>query len=448
MEEGEDCKGVSRSTSQLIPVPQLSAWRRAFILGVLNGVAFQVGFSFSHPSTVFVTFATRLIDSELGAGLVGMIAGAGWFLPQLLVVGYLESQPYKMPIYRFTSMLRLFSWALMMISILAFIRISKAMTAFCFFSFYAMFMLMGGVGGLAFMDIVTRTIPPRRRGAFWGARNLFGGLLGIFAGAAVREILAMEKTLPFPNNYLLLMLLSLISYAVAFSLFILIDEPADPLIQPRMRLISEFKDLLKLLREHREFRLLILTRLVLDSSSIAGPFYATFSVRALKAPDSVMGTFLILQTVAGSLFTPLWSYINDAKGSTVATRLCILLLPIVPVVALAVSTINAVYGTCEWMLMAWMVLYALIGAISSGPGIAFTNYLLELAEAERRSLLIASFNTIDGLVMFFPLLGGFIVYSLGYHAVFGCAALSTLSAIIIARGLFERSKALRHGSDL
>ncbi|MCS7253832.1 MAG: hypothetical protein RMK18_09325 [Armatimonadota bacterium] len=430
-----NCK-LDGDSAALIPVPQLRAWRRAFAFGVLNGAAFQLGFSFSHPSTVLVTFATRLTNSELGAGLIGTIAGAGWFLPQLFVVSYIESQPYKMPIYRLASTLRLLSWAMMMLTTIAFFGASKMLTAICFFLFYAFFMLMGGVAGLAFMDIVTRTIPPRRRGAFWGARNLFGGLLGVLSGLIVREILAMERALPFPNNYMLLMLFSLISYAIAFSLFMVIDEPPDLLTQPRLKLIGELRDLFKLLRDNRQFRLLILTRLILDSSSIAGPFYATFAIRVLGAHDSVMGTFLILQTITGLLFTPFWSYINDAKGCATATRVCIFLLPIVPLMAFAISAVSVISGSGDWMLTAWMIIYALIGAISSGPGIAFTNYLLELAETERRPLLIASFNTIDGLVMFFPMLGGLIVHSIGYHAVFGFAAISALCAIVIAKGLF------------
>lgn len=438
MEGDGNCSKSSGDSAAIVPIPQLSAWRRIFALGVLNGVAFQLGFSLSHPSTVLVAFATRLVNSEFGAGLIGTIAGAGWFLPQLFIVGYIESQPYKMPIYRLASTLRLLSWAMMMLTTIAFISASKALAAVCFFTFYAIFMLMGGIAGLAFMDIVTRTIPPRRRGAFWGARNLFGGLLGMLSGFIVKEILAMEKVLSFPNNYMLLMLFSLISYAIAFSLFMLIDEPPDLLVQPRLKFIGELKDLLRLLRENRQFRLFMLVRLVLDSSSIAGPFYATFAVRVLNAHDSIMGTFLILQTATSLLFTPLWSYINDAKGSATAMRMCILLLPIVPLMAFAISTISATIGCSDWMLTAWMAIYALIGAISSAPGIAFTNYLLELAETERRPLLIASFNTIDGLVMFFPMLGGFIVHSIGYHAVFGCAALSTLCTIIIAKGLLVR----------
>ncbi|MFA4028454.1 MAG: hypothetical protein GDYSWBUE_000334 [Candidatus Fervidibacterota bacterium] len=443
MGEDGNCSKPADDLAALVPIPQLSAWRRAFALGVLNGVAFQLGFSLSHPSTVLVTFATRLVNSELGAGLIGTIAGAGWFLPQLFVVGYIESQRYKMPIYRFASTLRLLSWAMMILTTVTFIGTSKVLTAICFFSLYAIFMLMGGVGGLAFMDIVTRIIPPRRRGAFWGARNLFGGLLGVLSGFIVKEILAMEKALPFPSNYMLLMLFSLISYAVAFSLFMLIDEPPDLLTQPRLRFIWELKDLFKLLCDNRRFRLFILTRLILDSSSIAGPFYATFAIRVLGTHDSVMGTFLILQTATGLLLTPLWSYINDAKGCTTAMRACIFLLPVVPLTATAISAISAMCGSSDWMLMAWMVIYALIGAISPAPAIAFTNYLLELAETERRPLLIASFNTIDGLVMFFPMLGGFIVHSIGYHAVFGCAALSALFTIIIARGLFAYDSAQR-----
>lgn len=429
----------SRVTRTLpVPLPQLRRWRLSFMLGVLNGVLFQFGFSLSHPSTVLVTFATRLTNSEIGAGLIGTIAGAGWFLPQLFVAGYIEAIPVKMIAYRLAALLRLLSWALMMLCVLLFIGISKEVAVACFFIFYASFMLLGGVGGLAFMDIVTKTIPPRRRGAFFGGRNLFGGLLGILAGVIVQRILSMESALPFPNNYMLLMLFSLIFYALAFTIFMFVDEPPDIHLQPKGNLLEEMKDAFELFKTNKQFKRLMLIRIFLDASSIAGPFYATFAIRALHANDAIMGTFIILQTVTSLLLTPIWSYINDAKGSATAMRLSLLFIPVVPILALAISVTKEFVGSYELVLKLWMLLYALIGMISSGPAIAFTNYLLEVAEVSRRSLLIASFNTIDGLVMFFPLLGGLVVQSMGYHAVFGCAAISTLFAVTFARGLFSK----------
>jgi len=235
-----------------------------------------------------------------------------------------------------------------------------------------------------------------------------------------------------------LMLFSLIFYALAFMLFMFVDEPPDIHLQPKSNLLDEVKAAFELLKTNKQFKRLMLIRVFLDASSIAGPFYATFAVRALYANDAIMGTFIILQTVTSLLLTPMWSYINDAKGSAVAMRLCLLFIPIVPVLALAISVAREFIGSHELMLKLWMLLYALIGMTSSGPAIAFINYLLEVAEVSRRSLLIASFNTIDGLVMFFPLLGGFVVQSIGYHAVFGCAVISTLIAVTFARGLFSR----------
>ena len=73
-----------------------------------------------------------------------------------------------------------------------------------FFACYAVFSFGAGFGGVAFMEVVGRTVPSRRLGAYFAQRLFWGGLLG--AGAA----LAVRKTLELPDEGL--------RYAVLFGL--------------------------------------------------------------------------------------------------------------------------------------------------------------------------------------------------------------------------------------
>jgi hypothetical protein len=50
--------------------------------------------------------------------------------------------------------------------------------------------------------VVAKVIPPRRRGSFFGTRQLFGGLLTFaIVGPLVRWLLGEAGPLPFPYNY-------------------------------------------------------------------------------------------------------------------------------------------------------------------------------------------------------------------------------------------------------
>ncbi|MCX7642560.1 MAG: hypothetical protein N2116_01950, partial [Armatimonadetes bacterium] len=74
-------------------------WKRNFWLGVINGIHFKVGITFSHPSTVLAVFLTKLTGSEFYAGVLTAVAGLGWFLPPIFVAGWVESLPRKLPLY-------------------------------------------------------------------------------------------------------------------------------------------------------------------------------------------------------------------------------------------------------------------------------------------------------------------------------------------------------------
>ncbi|HID06889.1 MAG TPA: MFS transporter, partial [Armatimonadetes bacterium] len=341
----------------------------------------------------------------------------------------------KMIVYKYSLVGRCFSWTCMMLSIWAFASSTPQLAVVAFLLFFGSFAFMGGIGGIAFLDIIARTIPPRRRGAFWGARTIFGGILSVAAGWGVRKILAAEHVFPFPYNYLLLMALSLVSFTIAFALFTAVNEPPDTFVRPRIRFTDEIRAMMELLATKRIFRTLVLSRVAMDTASIAGPFYATFAIRELSSPDAIMGTFIMLQMVGNLITTPVWSYVSDVRGSFNALRLCLLIAPAVPAIAFSVSLIKVLGGLSAWMISTWFVLYAILGAMMSGPMIAFTNYLMEIAEDEHRSLYMATFNTLDGFVMFFPMLGGIIVHTVGYPMVFGIALLGTLLATWCGRQL-------------
>jgi hypothetical protein len=90
---------------------------------------------------------------------------------------------------------------------------------------YAIFTVTGGIGTLAFMDIFARTVPFRRRGAFWGLRMFFGSLLSIGVGIFVRHVLRQEWGLTFPNNYAVLMACSFCAFGLAWLTFFFVHEP-------------------------------------------------------------------------------------------------------------------------------------------------------------------------------------------------------------------------------
>ena len=64
-------------------------------VNIADGAFFWLAMSFAGPSTVMPLYVSHLTDSALLIGLVAGINNAGWYLPQLLTVGYVERLPVK-----------------------------------------------------------------------------------------------------------------------------------------------------------------------------------------------------------------------------------------------------------------------------------------------------------------------------------------------------------------
>jgi hypothetical protein len=164
-------------------VPNL---RWNFWIGVLNGVAFRVVDTLMNPSLVLVVFLAHLTDNPLLLGMAAPLWNGGWMLPQLLVTGRLRQTERMMPLYRASALGRCVAWMVLLVGML-FLRDPNALVV-CLFFFLVSYPLVSGVGGLAFMEIVGRVIPPRLRGLYFSWRLGAGGVVArgawFVAGAA------------------------------------------------------------------------------------------------------------------------------------------------------------------------------------------------------------------------------------------------------------------------
>lgn len=69
--------------------------RRNFSLGLVNGALFNLSASLLDPSLVLTWLASQLTSSNFLIGLVMPMNQGGWFLPQLLISGYLQGRKRK-----------------------------------------------------------------------------------------------------------------------------------------------------------------------------------------------------------------------------------------------------------------------------------------------------------------------------------------------------------------
>ena len=401
--------------------------RRAYRLGIANGIVFLIGVAFVDPVTVLPTFVSRLTDSEIAVGLVSMLGIGGMFLPQLFAASYLQSKPYKRPFYLLGAFLRGAGLALAIPLVYFLAPRQPAAALVAFFLCYAISNIGAGFSTLAFLDIIARTIPGRRLGRFFGHRFFWGSLGAIGSGLLIRAILAGPR-FPFPADYCLLLGLALVAFVPSWFAFAAIEEPPS-----RTEKAQPFGAFVRgapaLIHQDRDYRLLLLSRLFTGGAGIALPFYIIYCRRLLGVPEATVGTYLSVQMAGSVLLIPLWAYLNDSKGPRTLLLAVAWLSAALTAIALFASLIP---GAVTIGRFAFALIFFVAAATGAGGFMASMNYLFAIAPEERRPLYLGVHNTLFALTTFLPLLGGVLVRLTSFSVLFAAAVLLSLIGAVTA----------------
>jgi len=417
--------------------------RRNFSFGVLNGVFFNLFSALLDPSLVLSWFVSQLTTSNFLIGLIVPIQSGGWFLPQLLVSGYLQRRQRKLPFYAYMAGIRVAIWGLMTLAV--FLIEDPAVLLVVFFTLLAAYSLTAGLAGICFIDIVAKAIPSTRRGAFFGWRRFSGGFLALGGSLLVKYILDERRGLAFPDNYAILFLLSFFILCVAVACFILIVEPLEPVSKKRVTLGRQFRRALDLPRRDTNYRRFLTMRLLLMAAEIATPFYIVYAKRAFSVSVGMVGVYLTGSTLASFASNLLWGRISDRRGNKLLLILSGALGLLIPLAALSIGPLADMWpGLGELAPSLFALVFVLSGGYKSGAMIGNLNFLLEIAPADDRPIYIGFTNTIMGITLLASSVGGLIVDITGFTVLFSLALVFYAVAFFLSLGLQEpRAEALQ-----
>jgi MFS family permease len=423
------------------PPPALppSAVRRNYRLGVINGIFFGLGESVGSPSLVLSLLIRQLGGSLTLVGILPALQTAGYLLPQILVSGRLQDQPYKLPIYRLFGVIRVLVWAALAAAIFAAGAVPPALALALIVAGYAVFNFCGGITTLAFQDIVAKVIPPRRRGSFFGTRQLVAGLLTFaLGGVLVRWLLGEGGPLPFPANFGALALLSLVCFAVGIASFSLVHEPPQLRLGQRLRLVEGLRRAPELLRANRNYRWFIASRLLIRTGQIAEPFYIIYATESLGLPTAVAGAFVSAWALAAALSNLFWGRVSDRSGNRRLILITGGLIALAPLLMIAAPAAVRAAGLGELALTAALgLVFLLVGSAADGSSIAGMTYLLDIVPEEERPSYIGLANTILGAGALLPVIGGWLVLQVGYSTTFALGSGAALLGLLAAGRLTE-----------
>ncbi|MFM2031845.1 MAG: hypothetical protein RLZZ297_610 [Chloroflexota bacterium] len=402
--------------------------------GVINGAVFTLGDAVSNPGLVLALLIRQLGGSLTLVSLLPVIQMTGYLLPQLIVGGYVQERPYKLPIYRLFAALRIVAQFGVVLACFYALDMPAVWALVAVIGSYALFNFGGGVTTLTFQDAVAKIVPPSQRGRFFGTRQLFGGLLAFaIGGPFVRWMLSDSAPLAFPQNFALISFVSMCCYAIGMSVFAQVVEPAAVSVSPRQRFSEALQQAPALLRENPRYRTYIIVRLCLLVGRLAEPFAMIYVTEQLLLPKSTAGLLIAVAAVSAAISNIVWGRLGDRNGMVWLLRFTGALTILPPLMLFAAPWIQPAGSIA---LIGWLLGASLLsGVANDGVGIASMTYLLEVSPPSQRPLYMGLANTMLGVGAFIPIVGGVLVNTFGYAVTFVVAAAWSMVGLLLSRTL-------------
>ena len=419
-------------------VPNL---RWNFWIGVLNGVAFRVVDTLMNPSLVLVVFLAHLTDNPLLLGMAAPLWNGGWMLPQLLVTGRLRQTERMMPLYRASALGRCVAWMVLLVGML-FLRDPNALVV-CLFFFLVSYPLVSGVGGLAFMEIVGRVIPPRLRGLYFSWRLGAGGVVALGASALVNRILDPAFPLDFPHNFTLLFIIALVFVIAGLVLFQAVREPAMPQRQAAPAgLRGQWGAIRRIWQDDAPYRRFILARVALQLAAGVVPLIVVYAQGRFGLPLSAAAVFLIADTAFGLIAVAASGWLSLRLGNRRLSLIAVAL----GVLALVMILVAGVIGVADGAVLPYFTgVFILLAVFNGATAISMTALNLNLSPEGERPLYLGLANTIFGIAFYLSAAQGALVSLIGYDGLFLLAAgLMTLGLWYTMR-VHDPTEAVRSG---
>lgn len=395
---------------------------RRNIIAIIGDVAFfMVGFSCFDATTVMPQFLR-----ELGAspGLIGVISGLrllALFAPQPYVAHCIHGRR-RVKSFLVTACIvgRLPMFVLFLLVWFFGHNHTLALWAFVFFSL--LFIASDGFSIVPWTEIIGKSIPETIRGRFFGAMQTVSSLAALIAPVLVSKILSV-RSLEFPRNYAVLILLMATGLFLSLVMLLLIREPdSHPQEDPDRSFGEHLRRIPALWREDPALRWVLTTQFLLAGGGVASSFYVLYARERFGLPESYVAIYLTAQTVGAVITGPLWGWMADRFGAVRALKVVVSLAIVPPLAALV-------------MPVAWgfVLVFGCLGALNWSLWNAFTNTILSIAPPAERPTYIALQNFMNLPASIAPFVGGLIVGWAGYPAAFVTTAVMVTLGALSAR---------------
>lgn len=394
-------------------------------------IAFSLAVTFASMTTVLPDFVARLTPSQVSIGLLSTVSQGVWLVPQLVFANMLTNKRYKKPYVLLGGIIGRPLYLLYAIALWLGLAQHPTLALLLLFGVQFVFYGSDALAAVAWLDMLGKTIPEKRRGRLIGHAQLLSGMLAIGAGSIIAALLSADGP-AFPYNYAWILVIADALLMLSWVACSLIVEPDEPVQTQRTPWRDYARDLIHTLRQDRAFARLVVVRLLAGFDGLALGFYILFATRELGLPPASVGLFTTVQMLGRILASLGLGRLSERAGSYRVIQVTTAITMTAPLAGLALLLTDLPSNTAIAVGCGWI--FVTIGVTSSAIMLGFFNAVLELAPAEQRPTYIGLFNTLSGLLLVLPAFGGWILRYTSYGVLF------TLSAVVlvIAHGLSWR----------
>jgi len=416
------------------PLPR--HYRLNFVVIVADYIAFGITMSLLGVSTVLPAFIRHFTDSAPIIGSVAAVWNGAWLIPQLVAAQVVSHRVYKKPVMLVTGLIGRPAFLVITLALLAGWWNRPALMVALLLGSIAFFWGTDAFGTIAWFDILAKVVPPARRGRLFGLAQILEGPLVLGAAALVSFMLGPTGP-PFPYNYAWLFGLATLCVLLGLGALALIDEPPESAPPDPVSWRTYLVQLKELLQSGTTFRRITVARLLDGLSVLATPFFVVYATDVLGYGPQAIGVFVAAQTIGGMIASFGLGALSERVGSNVVIRVAVAANLSGPLIALLTFPLRG----AGWLWIPYTTVFMVMGVANSAIMLGWINYVLEIAPPGQRPTYTGLTNTLTGLLIPVPILGGWLLQLTSYPVLFITAALGPLLAWWLIRGLPRASSA-------
>jgi MFS family permease len=274
------------------------------------------------------------------------------------------------------------------------------------FLWLTVFGLSQGMQGVIFNVLLTKVIPPDKRGRLTGLRNFSAGVVsaGVALAGGHYFLGAEPDATGYSYTFLLSFALTMLGlFALSFTV-----EPIPPTLRPQRSLLLGLKGIPALLRDDPTFTRYFVARALATFGRMALPFYILHAGQSMALTGSALGIITMAFTLAATFSNLWWGSMGDRYG-----------FRSVYLASLALWVASTLLLLLTSGLAASIAVFIGIGAASQGFQNASQNLTLEFGQRQDLPMRIAIANTAAELAgTLGPIAGGLLAHHFGYPALF------------------------------